>query len=45
MAKQTLNTARFLKYVWPFYSIMHEKVNKILNFWLNSGDDSRGAIA
>ena len=22
-----VNTARFLKYVWPFYSIMHEKVN------------------
>ena len=22
-----MNTARFLKYVWPFYNIMHEKVN------------------
>ena len=22
-----VNTARFLKYVWPFYNIMHEKVN------------------
>ena len=21
------NTARFFKYVWPFYNIMHEKVN------------------
>ena len=21
-----VNTARFLKYVWPFYNIMHEKV-------------------
>ena len=33
MAKQTLkscgvNTARFLKYVWPFYNIMHERVKK-----------------
>ena len=32
MAKYTLkscgvNTARFLKYVWPFYNIMHERVN------------------
>ena len=23
------NTARFLKYVWPFYNIMHERVNHI----------------
>ena len=23
-----MNTARFLKYVWPFYNIMHERVNK-----------------
>ena len=22
-----VNMARFLKYVWPFYNIMHEKVN------------------
>ena len=22
-----MNTARFLKYVWPFYNIMHERVN------------------
>ena len=32
MAKHTLkilwlNTARFLKYVWPFYGIIHERVN------------------
>ena len=32
MAKHTLkscgvNTARLLKYVWPFYSIVHERVN------------------
>ena len=31
MAKHTLKscvqTARFLKYVWPFYNIMHERVN------------------
>ena len=28
MAKHTLkNTARSLKYVWPFYNIMHERVN------------------
>ena len=23
-----VNTARFLKYVWPFYNIMHEKIKK-----------------
>ena len=23
-----VNTARFLKYVWPFYNIMHERVNR-----------------
>ena len=22
-----VNTTRFLKYVWPFYNIMHERVN------------------
>ena len=22
-----VNTARFVKYVWPIYNIMHEKVN------------------
>ena len=32
MAKHTLkscgvNTARFLKYIWSFYNIMHERVN------------------
>ena len=32
MAKHTLkilrfHTARFLKHAWPFYNIMHEKVN------------------
>ena len=24
-----VNTARFLKYVWPIYNIMHERVKKI----------------
>ena len=24
-----VHTARFLKYVWPFYNIMHERVNKL----------------
>ena len=24
-----MNTARFLKYVWPFYSITHERVNLV----------------
>ena len=24
-----LNTARFLKYVWPFYNIMRERVKEI----------------
>ena len=28
-----LFVARFLKYVWPFYKIMHERVRK---FWYNS---------
>ena len=23
-----VHTARFLKYVWPFYNIMHERVSK-----------------
>ena len=23
-----VHTARFLKYVWPFYNIMHERVKK-----------------
>ena len=23
-----VHTARFLNYVWPFYNIMHERVNK-----------------
>ena len=26
-----VNTARFLKYVWPFYSIIHERVKPILS--------------
>ena len=25
-----VHTARFLKYVWPFYNIMHERVNQSL---------------
>ena len=25
-----VNTARFLKYVWPFYKIMYERVNVVL---------------
>ena len=25
-----VHTARFSKYVWPFYNIMHERVNFIL---------------
>ena len=34
MAKHTLkscgvNTARFLKYVWPFYNIMNERVKGV----------------
>ena len=34
MAKHTLkscgvHTAKFLKYVWPFYNIMHERVKKL----------------
>ena len=26
MAKHNVNTAKFLKYVWPFFNIMHEKL-------------------
>ena len=37
MAKRTSkNTARFLKYVWPFYNIMHERVKtSIIGMWYN----------
>ena len=37
MVKHTLkilrcsHTARFLKYVWPFYNIMHERVNLMVS--------------
>ena len=31
-----MNTARFLKYVWPFYNIMHERVKLFDNSWDNS---------
>ena len=31
MAKYTLNIARFLKYVWPFYNIMHEGVKRAIH--------------
>ena len=30
MVKHTLKILRFLKYVWPFYNIMHERV-KLIN--------------
>ena len=41
MGKYTLkscgvNTARFLKYVWPFYNIMHERVKKRAFAFYNS---------
>ena len=26
-----VHTARFLKYVWPFYNIMHERVKYLEN--------------
>ena len=26
-----VNTARFLKYVWPFYNIMHERVKSLFS--------------
>ena len=26
-----VSNARFLKYVWPFYNIMHERVKKVQN--------------
>ena len=44
MAKDTLkifHTARFLKYVWPFYNIMHEKVNVSLSFSLRQDTEAR----
>ena len=39
MAKYTLkscgvNTARFLKYVWPFYNMMHERVKISIMHWI-----------
>ena len=33
-----MNTARFLKYVWPFYNIMHERVNKFKLEIMNKND-------
>ena len=49
MAKHTLkilrlNTTRFLKYVWPFYNIMHERVKVIRKPGLSKvpGDDNIG---
>ena len=27
-----VHTARFLNYVWPFYNIMHERVNTVFVF-------------
>ena len=49
MAKHTLkivHTARFLKYVWPFYNIMHERVNKseAINLLENFVLEDRGYI-
>ena len=35
----SVNTARFFKYVWPFYNIMHERVKakySILDAWQDS---------
>ena len=32
----SVHAARFLKYVWPFYNIMHERVNKILKSEIGS---------
>ena len=29
-----VHTARFLKYVWPFYNIMYERVKKPFEFFL-----------
>ena len=26
-----VNTVRFLKYIWPFFNIMHERVNTFVN--------------
>ena len=48
MAKHTLkivHTARFLKYVWPFYN-MHERVNKseAINLLENFVLEDRGYI-
>ena len=31
-----VNSTRFLKYVWPFYNIMHERVKEIL--WIIVGE-------
>ena len=53
MAKHTLkscgaHTARFLKYVWPFYNIMHERVDmcnwllKKTGLWEENISDLKG---
>ena len=45
----SVNTARFLKYVWPFYNIMHERVNELwqgspaICSCLNSANNNRSA--
>ena len=33
-----MNTARFLKYVWPFYKMMHERVHKAKLEQKNTGN-------
>ena len=33
MAKRTLKILRFLKYVWPYYNIIHERI-QIWNPWM-----------
>ena len=28
-----VNTERFVKYVWPFFNIMHERANRFYTSW------------
>ena len=35
-----VHTARFLKYVWPFYNIMHEKVKNVLPEIISSNQNA-----
>ena len=37
----SVNTAKFLKYVWPFYNIMHERVK---NYTIDGYEKALGEV-